>query len=68
LALSATSRGDVDDRLAVAFNLYALCIFLVFSILSVCSTYRYDISNDGQIDQKELATLISAMVHLFLFD
>ncbi len=68
LALSATSRGDVDDRLAVAFNLYALCIFLVFSILSVCLTCRYDISNDGQIDQKELATLISAMVHLFLFD
>jgi Ca2+-binding EF-hand superfamily protein len=24
--------------------------------------FRYDISNDGQIDQKELATVIAAMV------
>ncbi len=68
LALSVSSRGNLDDRLAVAFDLYILCIFLVFSILSVCLTCRYDISNDGQIDQKELATLISAMVHLLLFD
>jgi hypothetical protein len=67
LALSATSQGDLDDRLAFAFDLYILCIFLLFSNLSVCLTYRYDISNDGQIDQKELANLISAMVHLFLY-
>jgi hypothetical protein len=28
---------------------------------------RYDVSGDGQIDQKELATLISAMVKNFLY-
>jgi hypothetical protein len=29
--------------------------------------YRYDISNDGQIDQKELTKLISAMVKFWLY-
>ena len=28
---------------------------------------RYDISNDGQIDQKELTKLIGAMVNIFLY-
>jgi len=67
LALSATSRGDLDDRLAFAFDLYALSIFSLFCISFICLTYRYDISNDGQIDQDELATLISAMVPFFNF-
>jgi len=43
LAIAATSQGDLDDRLELAFEMY-------------------DISGDGQIDQKELANLISAMV------
>ena len=29
--------------------------------------FSYDISNDGQVDQKELANLISSMVSLCLF-
>jgi Ca2+-binding EF-hand superfamily protein len=43
LAVSASSQGDLDTRLSVAFDLY-------------------DISDDGHIDQKEMAKLISAMV------
>jgi Ca2+-binding EF-hand superfamily protein len=43
LAIAATSQGDLDDRLELAFEMY-------------------DISGDGQIDQKELSSLISAMV------
>jgi len=29
--------------------------------------FRYDVSGDGQIDQKELANLIAAMVNTILF-
>ena len=43
LAIAATSQGDLDDRLEVAFEMY-------------------DVSGDGQIDQKELSNMILAMV------
>ncbi|CAF2529611.1 unnamed protein product [Rotaria sp. Silwood2] len=45
LAVAATSQGDLDDRLEVAFD--------------ICDT-----SDDGQINQKELATMISAAYDL----
>ena len=43
--MAATSQGDLDDKLAFAFEMY-------------------DSSGDGQIDHKELSSLISAMVKL----
>ncbi|CAF3617489.1 unnamed protein product [Rotaria sp. Silwood1] len=45
LAVAATSQGDLDDRLEVAFD--------------ICDT-----SDDGQINQKELVTMISAAYDL----
>ena len=60
LAIAATSQGDVDDRLEVAFEMSVtgLCFIVNMS----CSSSRYDVSGDGQIDQKELTNMISAMV------
>jgi hypothetical protein len=43
LAIAATSQGNIDDRLSVAFDMY-------------------DTSGHGQINQKELARMIAAMV------
>jgi hypothetical protein len=44
---------------------HSKCKFTIYIIIFVnkFSTYRYDVSRDGQIDQKELANLILAMVN-----
>jgi hypothetical protein len=44
---------------------HSKCKFTTYIIIFVnkFSTYRYDVSRDGQIDQKELANLILAMVN-----
>ena len=58
LAVAATSQGDLDDRLEIAFDMWVQSSYRLYAFLS----FRCDTSNDGQIDRKELTTMISAMV------
>ena len=63
LAIAATSQGDIDDRLEVAFEMFVSLTFAFDIHRSTCFLLcRYDVSGDGQIDQKELTNMIAAMV------
>ncbi len=66
--VAVTSRNaNLDERLGLVFDLYVIEFFPNFSsIKSFTHWSRWDVSNDGQLDQNELAHLISAMVLFFL--
>ncbi len=53
----------------IDLELHLKCKFMICIIIFIKQfpIRRYDVSGDGQIDQKELATLISAMVKNFLY-
>ncbi len=55
-------RLQVKVTLINVLALLLICKFINYLLYIISLIYRYDISNDGQIDQKELTKLITAMV------
>ncbi len=58
VAVAVTSQGDLDDRLEIVFDMWVQSSCRLYAFIS----FRWDTSDDGQINRNELANMISAMV------